>query len=226
MCLKQLVFSLFLTLTTASVFAATQQYYPIRSVSVKPLQQIACPDPSVQLLSIAPHATIYAQQESALAVASAGIEAHLKTQTLLGLAATRQNILDYLSCPNLLGVFFDGDGNQTLISASDDVITSNELKTYFSGHFHYHTIFAFVSANGFQDPLETVMTQDLQAQKYIASQDVLYGGPTDKTAACTMIAMIENPTQEIQVSFLGCNQAFGAQDHWGIVGAGADYFGK
>lgn len=228
---KPLFFSIILTFLSIPCFATqpthAQQYCPTpQSSAPQKLMRTACPDKDVQLLSIAPNADMYGQQESALEVASAGTYAQLKTQTLLGLAATRQNILNYLSCPNLLGVFFDGDGNQDLIGTTDGVITSDDFKTLFSGHFHYHTIFAFASANSFQEPLQNTMIHDIQAQKYIASNDAIYGGPADKTAACTMIALIENQNRDIDTSYLGCYQTFGQQDQWEVSGFGSKYFGK
>ena len=85
----------------------------------------------------------------------------------------------------------------------------------------------FSAADGFLDPLKTTMVDDVDAQKYIASTDPLYIGHADKTAACTMIAVIQNPNRDINTAFQGCYEAYGSpDDHWQIAGNGSNYFGK
>jgi hypothetical protein len=185
-----------------------------------------CPLQSTQLLVIGPN-NIHAQLAGALAVADAGKQAHLNTVKLLRSNATRKNILNYMRCPRLIGIYYVGDGNDNLISAIDGVIDTNDFKKYLKNQFHHTVTIAFSSAYGFQDPLKTTMTNDTQAQKYIASYDPLYTGFPDKTASCTMTAIIENPAQDINVAFQGCYAAYGSLgDHWGIAGDGSNYFGR
>lgn len=210
---KNIISNYSLTPTDLSQQPGLQTHYP------------HCPNHRLQLLVIAPN-TISAQQSAALAVATTGKQAHLVTMTLLKSQATRKNILNAMHCPNLRGVFFTGDGNMNLIGTVDGMINSDDFKKFLTKKFHHHVITIFSSADGFQNPLQNTMTTLVQAQKYVASEDPLYIGYADKTAACTMIAIISNPKRDINDALAGCAKAYGSpNDQWNIAGSGSNYFG-
>lgn len=185
-----------------------------------------CPDTTTQLLVIGPN-NRHSELEGALTVASAGKLAKLHTVKLLRGNATSQSILNYMSCPKLIGVYYVGDCNNSMISASDGVITSEIFSKQLLNQWGHKVTATFSCAFAFQDPLKNTIVNDLQAQKYMASTTPLYNGPADKTASCALTAIIENPARPISIAFNGCYQAYGKpQDNWDIAGDGSDFFGK
>lgn len=185
-----------------------------------------CPDITTQLLVISPE-TQHAELAGALAVADAGKSAGLKTVKLLRGMATRENILNYMSCPKLIGEYFDGSGNMQLISTIDGVITYQDLQNLFPKQFNFKVTTISAAAFGFNDPIKSVMINDVEAQQYIASKTALYIGTGDQTASCTMIGIIKNPSHDMSQVFSGCYIAFGSpEDQWGMDGQGSTHFGN
>lgn len=199
-----------------------------QDIAAQPVENNApvCPDANTQLLVIGPN-NRHNELESALAVASAGKLERLNTVKLLRGNATSQSILNYMRCPKLMGVYYVGDCNNGMIGTNDGVITAAMFNQQLPNQWHHKTVITFSCAFAFQDPLNNTMVNTLQAQKYMASTTPLYNGPADKTASCTMTAIIENPARPISTAFDGCYEAYGkSQDNWEIAGDGSDFFGR
>ena len=85
-----------------------------------------CPDPTVQFIAFAPNQNDLEQQVT-IEVAKAAETAGLKTVRLLLADATRQNYLNYMSCPNLVGNFYDGDANPESMVTVDGMINATDF---------------------------------------------------------------------------------------------------
>ncbi len=183
-----------------------------------------CPDPSIQFVSFAPN-DMDLEQQTATEVATFASKHGLKTLTLFKEKATRQNYLDVMSCPNLKGNFYDGDSNPSSFVTFDGVITSDEMTHFLSGAMKYKVTNIWLACEAFNDPLKSVMLDQVQAQKFAAGINDLLVGPSDKTGACAMEAAIAG--QPMTQAFQDCYKKFdNPQDHWGFDGHGADLFGQ
>jgi hypothetical protein len=145
---------------------------------------------------------------------------------LLEKQATRQNYLNYLSCPNLVGDFYDGDANPNLIETYDVPLTAQDISIVLKGAFRNHVTHVWVACKAFNDPMLSAMVSDAGSQKFIAGVVDLVGGYADKTGACTMEAALQG--QPISKSFEDCRVKYDLKFHnkWGIQGNGSDFLGK
>lgn len=142
-------------------------YQEYRILNIKPIKPIAaprsrlktpvCPDDTVEYVS----ATAYPQYPSALNYTVANYELAMNmgynSQILVGPAATMQNYLDYLSCPNLGGFNNIGHGDQGEIFVYDGALTSDDFSTL---NFQNRTTIVFNSCNVMNDPMSTVMQRN------------------------------------------------------------------
>ncbi|MDR3476473.1 MAG: hypothetical protein P4M14_00395 [Gammaproteobacteria bacterium] len=187
----------------------------------------ACPDPSVEFISFAPNNDSY-EVAKAEDVASTAEAHHLKTIRLLRDNATRTNYLNYMSCPNLKGNFYDGDSNPEVIATADGVIYSKDIDQLLRNQFRFKVVNIWLACQAYNDPMKTSVMDTAQSQKYAAGINDLEIGPSDEAAACAMKAAIEG--KPITASFQDCYNTFdrpkdGWVDNWGFGGSGSDYFG-
>jgi hypothetical protein len=125
-----------------------------QSIGLAPLRAPVCPDSTVEFVAGTaypefPTALNYTVQNYLLA-SSMGY----RSEILVGVAATRQNYLDYLSCPNLGGFNNIGHGDPNEIFVYDGSITSDDLQSYNLANL---TTVVFNSCNVMNDPMSTVM---------------------------------------------------------------------
>lgn len=182
-----------------------------------------CPDTTTQVIVFAPNARAI-EQSTAIDVAQASEAAGLKTVRLLRSDATTANYLNYMSCPNLIGNFYDGDANTGEIVTVDGVITSAQISSLLMGAFRGKVTNIWVACQAYNDPMLSSMVQDAQSQKYAAGINDLIVGPSDRTGDCAMKAAIQN--QPMTQAFQNCQkQSDIFLDHWGFGGVGSDQFG-
>ena len=206
---------------------SVQKNYKLQDIDFKQqpgieLKHAACPDSSVQFIAFAPN-DIQVEQDVTVDVASAATAANLKTIKLLKNQATRDNYLNYLTCPKLQGNFYDGDSNPQLFITVDGVISADDIKTILKGKFHYLTTNIWLACEAYNNPMLSAVIDDAQTKKFAAGINDLAIGPSDKAGACAMKAAIA--CKPMQASFNTCYQQFDVQsDHWGFGGSGSDNF--
>ncbi|MCF6774944.1 hypothetical protein L3V83_00110 [Thiotrichales bacterium 19X7-9] len=168
-----------------------------------------------------------------------------KEQTLLflhGNDATAKAYLDAMTCPKLIGNFYDGDGLQNSIyttpTTSDPagLLTSKQIETVLKGKLRYKVTNIWVACQSGNNPMQSAMTVSAEAQKYASGLDGLYDGPGDYTGACTIdTIMNKNNKLTIQQVFTKCHQEAktkhtgpnsGKTEPWYFGGQGANMFGK
>jgi hypothetical protein len=195
------------------------------------ITKVECPDQSVQFIVFAPN-NDKDEQAAAKKVGDSAESHHLKTIRLLHLAATRRNYLNYMSCPHLLGNFYDGEGYHNVINPDEDFITTidgfikaTEIGSLLQNAFRFKVVNLWLACSIYNDPFERTMQLTAQSQKFGAGQNDLLVGPSDDTAVCAMRAAFDGKPMES--SFEECYKKFDkAEDHWGFAGYGFDYFGN
>ncbi len=206
---------------------SVQHNYRLQDIDFKQqpgiqLTHATCPDNSTQFIAFAPN-DIQVEQDVTIDAANAATAANLKTVKLLKNQATRDNYLKYLSCPNVLGNFYDGDSNPQLFITVDGVISADDIKTILSKKFQYRMTNIWLACEAFNDPMLSAVIDGAEARKYAAGINDLAVGPSDKAGACAMKAAIAK--KPMKASFDGCYQQFDIQsDHWGWGGNGTDDF--
>jgi hypothetical protein len=185
--------------------------------------QAQCPDETVQFISFAPNDDDF-ELGIANDVADAA-EAHgLKTIRLMKEQATRTNYMNYMKCPRLKGNFYDGDANPQEITTYDGVVTYDDINKELLNQFAFKVTNIWLACEAYNDPMKTSMLDTAQTQKYAAGINDLLVGPSDKAAACTMKAALDN--QPMTAAFQNCYaQLDNPEDQWGFGGNGSDYFG-
>jgi hypothetical protein len=189
----------------------------------RPNLAVSCPAPDTQFIAFAPNDNDLEQQVT-VQVGNAAVAKGLKTVMLLKEKATRQNYLDYMSCPNLIGNFYDGDADPNEIVTNDGVISSDEISHLLIGAFRNRVTNIWLACEAANDPMLSAMVKTSQSQKYYAGVNDLQVGPSDKAAACTMVAAIGGAS--ISESFASCYKQFDdPSDKWGGGGSGSDFLG-
>lgn len=157
-------------------------------------------------------------------VADAAQAAGLNTVRLLQTAATHDAYLNYMTCPNVVGNFYDGDANPSVIAVNDGEINASEISSVLAGSFHLQTTNIWVACEAYNDPMLTAVQTTAQSKKYAAGVNDLAVGPSDAAAACAMKAAIAG--QPMTNSFNQCYQQDDtSSDQWGFGGPGTDVFG-
>ena len=204
-----------------------EQNYKLRDLDFRQQPGIdvthaACPDNSVQFIAFAPN-DIQVEQDVTIDVAKAATAAKLKTVKLLKSQATRANYLNYLSCPNLQGNFYDGDSNPDLFITVDGVISAADISSILKGKWHCLTTNIWLACEAYNNPMLSAVVNDAQTKKFAAGINDLAVGPSDKAGACAMKAAIGG--KPMKASFDACYKQFDVQsDHWGFGGDGSDNF--
>jgi hypothetical protein len=186
---------------------------------------VFCPDESVQFLSVTQRELMW-DQSSVKEVAEAAEQAGLKTVVLAGEDAMRQNYLNFMSCPALVGNFYDGDANPSRIEASDAPITADDFSTVLKGAFRNHVINVWVACKAFNEPMLSAVVRDAQAQKFVAGKVDLIGIFSDRTGVCTMKETLQG--KDFTDSFKECKAQYDLKFHnkWGVGGDGSETLGK
>lgn len=181
----------------------------------------ACPDPLVQFIAFAPN-NVPCEQQAAMAVANAAEARGLKTVRLLIKNATSENYINYMVCPKLKGIFYDGDGDPQAITTSDGIISSRDMS---QEQFNYNVTNIWVACEAFNNPMKTAVMTRAKSQKYAAGINDLYIGPSDDAASCAMIAALDG--EPMTSAFWDCYKKLDIPaDLWGFAGNGSDFFGR
>src|SRR5262249_33553484 len=127
----------------------------------------SCPDEKVRFVAFCPNDD---QLELDITTGVADYaEAHgLKTVRLLKKTATGKAFLDYLSCPDVLGVFYDGDSDPRSIVVYDGELTSTQISTALKNKFHLETTNIWLACEAYNDPMLSAVQKDAKAKKYAA----------------------------------------------------------
>jgi hypothetical protein len=206
---------------------SVQQNYKLEDIDFKQqpgitLAQATCPDNSVEFISFAPN-DIQVEQDVTIDVAEAATAAKLKTVKLLKDQATRDNYLNYLTCPHLRGNFYDGDSNPQLFITVDGVISADDIKTILNKKFQCRLTNIWLACEAYNDPMLSAVIDGAQAKKYAAGVNNLLVGPSDLAGACAMKAAIAG--KPMKASFDSCYKQFDNKaDIWGFGGKGTDSF--
>ncbi len=181
----------------------------------------ACPNDAIQFIAFCPN-----QDSLELAITNEvadTAEAHgLVTIRLLVESATRANYLNYMSCPNLIGNFYDGDANPNVITTHDGTLSYQDIE---SVSFRYSVTNYWLACEAYNDPMKSAVINTAETQKYAAGINNLLVGPSDRTAACAMIRAIQG--EALTASFTACKDSLDhTADQWGYGGNGGDYFGQ
>ena len=183
-----------------------------------------CPDPSVQFLSVCPNDNSL-EINITVDVAKAAEAAGLKTKILLIKDATSQNYLNYMSCPALLGNFYDGDANTGVLATNDGEISAKEFTTKLKGSFRSKVTNIWLACEAYNNPMLKAIRDTDQSQKYAAGINDLKIGPSDNAAACAMKAAIAG--KPMTAAFKACYEQLDTpEDKWGFGGNGSDTFGN
>lgn len=182
-----------------------------------------CPDPATQFIAFAPNDDALEQKITKDVAASAKAH-HLKVVSLLLKDATTANYLNYMTCPKLIGNFYDGDSDPFSIVTADGMISFDDINKILQKKFRFKVTNIWLACEAFNDPMKSAVIEVAQAQKYAAGINDLLVGPSDRAAACAMeSAMNHNPMKE---AFYTCYQKFDVEtDQWGFDGHGSNYFG-
>jgi len=183
-----------------------------------------CPDESIEFISVCPNDNSF-EINITNDVGQAAIAKGLKTKILLKGDAATKDLLNYMSCPNLKGMFYDGDANPSEIVTGNGTVNASKIKKALKGALRYKVINIWLACEAFNNPLHDVMIDDVQSQKYAAGINDLLVGPSDNAAACAMKAAINGDA--VTAAFNNCYKTVDdPQDQWGFDGKGADYFGQ
>jgi hypothetical protein len=185
------------------------------------LSNLKCPNGDVEFLTFAPN-NEPTEQSISKAVADAADKHGLKVVTLLIKGATHDMLIAFLKCPNLKGVFYDGDANPDEITTNDGVLQASEITQYFN--FGKKVTHIWLACQAYNDPMLSAMIATVQAQKYGAGINDLEIGPSDQAGACAMKAALDG--QPMTAAFWHCYQTEDKPtDKWGFDGKGSDLFG-
>ncbi len=185
------------------------------------VEDATCPDNDVQFIAFAPN-SVDIEQSVTVDVANTAIAHGLKTVSLLLQDATRANYLNYLTCPKVIGNFYDGDADPKLITTVDGVISASEIAAL---NFREQMTNIWLACEAYNDPMKSAVIDSALTQKYAAGIDDLLIGPSDKAGACAMKAAING--QAMREAFWSCYKADDiSSDIWQFGGKGSDYFGQ
>jgi hypothetical protein len=199
-----------------------QRHYVARAE--RTVTNVSCPDDATEFISFAPNNDDF-EQGIARDVANEAQAKGLKTVLLLGEAATRQAYMNYMSCPNLKGNFYDGDSNPEEMITADESITAQDYATTLKGAFRFRVTNIWLACEAFNNPMLDSAMNQAASQKYAAGINDLQVGPSDNAAACAMKAAING--QPMTAAFQACYQQLdNSEDHWGFDGQGSDLFGQ
>jgi hypothetical protein len=181
-----------------------------------------CPDATVEFIAFAPNDDALEQQIT-VDVANAAIAKGLKTVQLLRGAATSAAYINYMSCPNLKGNFYDGDANPNVITTVDGVISHTSFSDELRSMFRHKVTNIWLACQAYNDPMLGAVVDGAQTRKYAAGINDLEIGPSDRAAACAMKAALAG--QPMTAAFQACYQRYdNSDDHWGFGGQGSDDF--
>lgn len=187
------------------------------------LKDVKCPNNATRFIAFAPN-NMQLEQEVTIDVANAAKKHLLKTVSLLKEKATRENYLNYMSCPKLVGNFYDGDSDPNEFITVDGVITADDMKELLAGKFRYKVTNIWLACQAFKDPMGSAVIDTVQAQKYAAGLNNLLVGPSDYAGACAMKAAMNH--LPMKLSFDICYKMYDdPRDIWGYGGYGSNYFG-
>jgi hypothetical protein len=202
--------------------------FGVTSATEKDLAQtttVFCPDESVQFISVS-QSNLSWDQKSAIVVADSAEKTGLKTVRLLKEQATRQNYLNYLSCPGLVVDFYDGDANSNALETYDGTITAADISIILKNAFHRNVVHVWVACRAFNDPMLSAMVNDAEAQKFVAGQVDLIAGYADRTGVCVMQSALSGKSITNSVSLCHEQQDLHWHNRWGVAGNGSDYLNR
>lgn len=190
-----------------------------RQSGLPPLRTPVCPDTSTQYVS----ATAFDGYPSALNYTvlnfwlATGVG--LSSQLLVGMAATRQNYLDYLSCPGLEGFNNIGHGTPQEILVYDGSISSDDLSGY---DFQGLSVILFNSCNVMDPPMSTAMVT-ANTRFYAGGISELQIGTSEPVTYCFWQAALTE--SNMSASAASC-ATLDPLDVWGYEDpSGNNYFG-
>lgn len=182
-----------------------------------------CPDNSIEFIAFAPNGWSDFEIKITKDVAKFAKSHGLKTVTLLDDKATRSSYLNYMSCPHLVGNFYDGDADPDLITTYDGELSAADINSKLLHSFDYKVTNIWLACQAYNDPMKTAMLDAAESQKYAAGVNNLKVGPSDYAAACAMKAAIKG--KPMKEAFDNCySKKDDPEDIWGWGGNGANIF--
>lgn len=118
------------------------------------LKEGVCPDTNTEFVSATPCDYFQSATSATLTIYNAARRTKLVSRLLMGMAATRQNYLDFMNCPQLGGFSSIGHGNEGLIFTYDGMITVHDFAKL---NFSNLTTVVFNSCSVMNPPMSTTL---------------------------------------------------------------------
>ena len=159
--------------------------------------QPVCPDDSITfVISSYNYSDVQRKTFSSPAldeINQSATRAGFKVKTLYDNEATSQNIINYLSCPNVKAYHDTGDGNTNGWETFDGLITYENIQENLNGKLHNKIIY-LNDCLVFNDPLKQTVISIGGAAAYLGGITELSTLTTDEAGACTWNEILENNT--------------------------------
>ena len=144
-----------------------------------------CPDSRTQIITFAPNVNKL-EQNVTNTVYQFAQSKNWYTVALLVENATRDNFLDYASCPNLVALFYDGDADTQFITTYDLPVSHIDIGQL---QWNYNVTTYWLACQAFNPPMLDAVTA-AQPRRWAAGRNDLQVGPSDRAAAHAMIQAI------------------------------------
>jgi hypothetical protein len=128
-----------------------------------------------------------------------------------------------MACPKVIGNFYDGDADPTVITTVDGTLSHTEFETTLLNKFGLKMTNIWLACQAFKNPMKGAVIDKAQSRKYAAGLNNLEVGPSDRAAACAMKDALDG--KPLTSSFQACYEQYDTpDDHWGFDGHGTDNF--
>jgi hypothetical protein len=193
-------------------------FVPLFAVAIGQRDPLVCPDNATQFVAFCPNDN-QLEQGVTREVYQFAVDASLNSVLLLLDNATRANFLNYSSCPNLVGLFYDGDANRESITAYDGFIDYTDIGRL---DWNYSVTSYWLACQAFNPPMLDAMTR-VRPRRWAAGRNDLLIGTSDNAAARAMIAAINGSC--LAESFdRAVKKLDRTGDVWGYGGFGPNIF--
>lgn len=162
----------------------------------------------------------FIEQGASYAVYNCSVTRRYRTVWLSRENATRAAFLAYAACPNLVAMFYDGDGNPNLITTFDDPVLFSDIALL---NWQYRVVAYWVACEVYNSPMLDAVTV-AKPRRWSAGINDLLIGPSDAAAADAMCAALNGDylAESFDRSIARFDRPF---DEWGFGGFGTNKIG-
>lgn len=181
----------------------------------KPKQPLKCPDNETQVVAFCPN--MYpVEQKVTKRVYDEAVSLGFKSVLLSVDNATKTNFLNYASCPKLVALFYDGDGDPSAITAVDDLIYYTDISRL---NWNYQVTSYWLACNTYNSPMLDSVTV-INPRKWTAGISSLWVGSSDDAASSAMIAALHGKCLTESFDHYVTKYDSNTSDVWGFGGFG------